>query len=156
MSQPQNQKGNQNSQQPNKIPELDVEVIKAIVQQQSQKLQIEAARLKIEEKRLEQDGKLSEESLRLNGVLLQNAPKEHRKTTQLYIIGVGIFLLILLGFISICLYFDKEDFLLKFLEWISHFAALVIGFFVGRISKKVSKQSDATTTDAEVVESIPE
>ena len=140
----------QNHQSPTN---LDPEIIKAVIQQQNQKLQLEASRLKLEEKRLEQNSRLSEQSMLINMELLKNSPAEHRKTIALYCLFIFSLVLILLGFILFCLNNGKDEFINKFLNWLSHIIGIAAGYLVGRntAKKKHTENNSPPIPEAEEI-----
>jgi hypothetical protein len=152
MSQSQTQAPQKNGK--NQKSELDPETIKAIVAQQTQKLQIEAQKLRLEEKRLEQNGKLAEQSMVFNSEIIKKYPSEQRKTIITlggFIIGI---IIIFLAFILYCLSQGKAEFADKFLNWLGHIGGIVGGFFIGKWSNKKKSIQDQPQEpeDAEIVD----
>lgn len=133
--------------------QLDAETVKLLLHQQSQKLALEMKRVELEEKRINSNEKLAEKSMEMNAGLLKNAPTEHRKTAQTYaIIGI-IILLILLAFVVVLLWLDKQTFLIGLLKGLKDFALAFAGFFIGRksVAKKKKGAESSEPEDAEEV-----
>jgi hypothetical protein len=139
-----------NQKQPQPKKELEPEVIKAIVDQQTQKLQLEHQRLRLEEKRLDQNARLAEKAMEQQAAFLKEQPKEHRKTlTRIaYIVG-GIIAMFLL-FMGFLVYTGNKDFASDFLKVCSYIATSALSFWVGRKSKPQSQSNNTPTDPADI------
>lgn len=138
----------------NQTPQqLDAETVKLLLQQQSQKLALEMKRVELEEKRINSNEKLAEKSMEMNAGLLKNAPTEHRKTAKTYATIAIFTLCILLAFIVILLWLDKQTFLIALLKGMKDIALGVMGFFIGRKSapKKKKGSDNAEPDEAEEI-----
>lgn len=132
--------------------ELNEDLLKAIIEQQSKKLQLDEQRLKLEEKRVDQDGKLAEQSLRFNSELLKDSPNQTRKTlTRLaWIIGIPFFLV--LGILTLWMYMGKDELVYTCLKGGSYIATSVISFIIGQKSKSLKQEKAGGIEEAEVLE----
>lgn len=135
--------------------QLTPELLKEILQHQAKQLQLEEKRLQIEDRQLDRNAKFAEKSLDYNAEWLKHAPKEQRKNIITFaIIGI-ILLLIILAFITVCLWKGKDEFVRTFLTWMGHIVGSVIGFIVGRKTAKNNKTKSPDKdgiSDVEVVE----
>lgn len=140
---------------PNAVP-IDGETVKNLIAQQSQKLALEASKVRLDEKRIEADVKLAEQSMTLNASILKDQPKEQRKTVTTYAWIIGIFFLLIAGFVVSCLALGKDDFIVDCLKGLKDLAIAIVSFLIGR--KTVGKQDEKGPTsspgyqDAEVVD----
>jgi hypothetical protein len=122
--------------------EVDSEVIRAIITQQSQKLHLEEKKFLLEEKNLEYNTRLAEQAMKFNSVFLKDAPKNGRKLLATQAMAASLILLIILSFIGYCLYIGKEEVVNKLIVFFTHSVTLILGLFIGRNIKKRDKNDD--------------
>lgn len=132
-----------NSNQPKK-PELDADIVKAIIEQQGKRIQLEEKQLQLEEKKLHHNSKLAELSMQHNADYLKSAPRDKRKLLRLQIIAVVVILVIVLFFIGYCLRIGKDEIVNKVIVLFTHTATLLIGLFIG---KKIKRKEDERSND---------
>jgi ABC-type dipeptide/oligopeptide/nickel transport system permease component len=144
------------SQQPKNQPptQLDPSVIKAIVEQQGQKLQVELQRLKVDEKRLDQDARLAEKSMQYQAEFLKAQPSENRKTLTRIAYVVGGIVVIFLSFLGFLVYTGNKDFADSFLKFITYLVTSIVSFWIGKksVSQKSSKNNSSDIEDAEIID----
>lgn len=147
------QQPQRNNQQPPAKTELNEEIIKSIIDQQSRRLQLDESRLRLEEKRVEQDGKFAEQSLKFNAEILKATPGETRKTATRLAWIIGGFVVLGLGFLTWWIHLGKEEFAYKFLQGLSYLATSVLSFLAGqKIKFKKGDNKSSEIEDAEVID----
>ncbi|MGB8191024.1 MAG: hypothetical protein WCF67_03850 [Chitinophagaceae bacterium] len=128
--------------------ELDLPTIKQILTVQHQQVTLEAQRLKIGEKRIEADANLAEKSMELNAKLMMAGPGHKQKQFITTSIMMIIIMILFLGFIGWLVWAGKEEFVMKFLNWLVHLVFGVVGFWVGRITNKNKPDHQASQLSA--------
>lgn len=150
------QNRNQQPSQQSKIPEqLQPEVIKAIIEQQGQKIQLELQRIELEKLRLGQNTKLAEKAMENQSDFLKRQPSEERKTFTRIGYVVGGIIIVFLAFMGFLVYTGNKDFADSFLKFLTYLVTSIFSFVVGRKSvpeNKSSKNKSDSIEDAEIIE----
>lgn len=146
-----NEKENPSNQTQPDGPHLDKEIIKKIVENQTQLAKNEASKIQLHAKEIDHNAEIAKRTLELQGKYLMQAGTEKRKTIQLYSVFIGLFLAAFLIFFFSCLYFGFQDFALKSLAVVSHLLTLIIGYYFGKRNNKDSSKED-NIDDAEIIE----
>jgi len=131
----------------NSVP-IDGETLKAILEQQNQKLALDLKRATIDEKRIDTDAKLAEKSMNLNFELLKNEKEENRKTAKTYAIILCVILCLVFSFILACLYLGKQAFVALLFKNAKEVVIAIIAFFAGKTAK-IGKKGTKGETDVE-------
>jgi hypothetical protein len=128
----------------------DLAIVEQFLKTQHQKALNEAEEIKLKSKELDLHSRYAEKALDHQQKFLASKPSENRKTLTRIGYIVGGIVLLFLGFISFCLYLDKEDFAGKFLQVLSYVLTTGLGYYFGTLKNKKSN-SDKDIQEAEIV-----
>ena len=121
----------------------DSESDHSILARQEQKLQLDERNILLMGKKLEYEARLAEQTLKYKTIHLHEAPRNKRRLIITQTIAAGFILLLILSFISYCLYIGKDDTVNKLIVFFTHTVTLTIGLFIGgKVQKKEKGQSD--------------
>ena len=115
----------------------------AILARQNQKLPLDEKNILLLGKIIEYEARLAEQALKNNSIYLQEAPKNKRRLIITQTIAAGFILLLILSFISYCLYIGKDEIVNKLIVFFTHTVTLTMGLFIGgKVQKKDKRQGD--------------
>ena len=146
-----NQKNNPQGGNPKK-PEVNAELLNKFLEVQKQEVLNESKRIELRKQEMNLNTKLAERSIDAQLTVMQFQPAEKRKARQQIFWFSAFVIIIILAFLSGCLYLDKEDFAKYFLGGVFYLASIAISFYVGRKSKKNSGKEGEDIPDVQVVE----
>lgn len=144
-------KSNQFHNQKQTKGNLDEEMVSKFMEVQLKKATNEAEELKLRYKQLEGNARLAEKSMEIQAKLISSRPSETRKTiTRLAYITGGL-LIIILTFLSYCLYIGEKDIVLSIIKGGGYIITTGLGYYFG-IKRSKNKESSDASTDATVVD----
>lgn len=123
-------------------PVVDQAFLEHFVKTQQQKLLNEAEEIKLKGREIELHSKYAEKALDHQAKHLASKPVEQRKTITRVALIIGALVLIFMGFIALCLYMGKDEFILQFLHIASYFLTTLIGYYFGKQGHRKGEQSD--------------
>lgn len=135
----------QNQPEDNKRLPVDPNIIKSFLENQKIELKNKQTDQSIRLKEIESNTKLAEKSMAMQERYMINSGPDFRKNITRVAYIVAGFLIIILFFLGLCLYLNKDQFAYKIGQGISYLISLVIGGFIGR--KTAPKAVEGKTND---------
>ena len=124
--------------------------IEQLVKTQYQKALNEAEELKLKSKELEVNARIAEKSIDDQSRIISSRPEETRKTLTRIAYIIGGFALLILIFLSLCLFLGKDDFAYSFLKGMGYVVTTGLGYWAGR-QKGKKNGNDGGVPEAEIV-----
>ena len=133
--------------------ELSPDLIRQFLENQKQELTNQAQSNRLQEKQIDANVRLAEKQMEIQGDLLKQKPSETRSTFNLFAIWVVAIILIILGFLVICIYLGKDEFALNFFGKFMYLVIAVISYLAGKkSSSKPGQVEKERFDDAEIVD----
>jgi len=128
-----------NTDQDTPQPPMDKKLLAQMVEAQILKTKNESRELDIRSKEVDHQAEYANNYLKVQAELLKNKPYENRKTMtrMAYIVGGFVMLFVLL--IMVCLYLNKETFLITLLKGIGYVFTTLGGYWAGTKNKQDKK-----------------
>lgn len=115
---------------------IDPNLIRSWIENQRQELQNRHTELDLKAKEIEANKSLALKSLELQGNILKNHPKEFRKTITRVGYIVGAVILLIMGFLSYCLWMGKDEFAKSVLHISVYLVSVLASYWFGRKNGK--------------------
>ena len=136
-----------------KLPAIPSHVVEQFVQTQYQKALNEAEEIRLRSKDIEHQADYAKKLLDYQAQITSNHPTEHRKTVTRYAYIAAFGLVLIFGFLYLCLAMGKDQFITKFLDISSYIIVSALSFYFGRKSANTKNdESGAKTQEAQVIE----
>jgi len=136
---------NRQNQGSNNLP-INEKVLAQMLEVQLLKAKNESRELEIRSKEIDHQAQYANNSLKHQAEFLKNRPNENRKTMTRFAYIVFAFVVLFVIMVSICLYLNKEAFLITLLKGFGYVITTLGGYWAGKKSKH-GKNSESETQD---------